>query len=241
MPGRIEIVAETGSTNADLIARLAGGQPLPEGYWLVADRQNAGRGRQGRRWLDAPGNFMGSTVVRLHPQDPPPPTLAFVAGMAVYETMVLRLAQPHLLRLKWPNDLLLAGAKVCGILLERDAMHAVIGIGVNLTHAPKLPDRIARDLGEYGPAPARDTFARELAAQFDREIERWRQFGTDPLFARWQAGAHPIGSLLSVHEGPERLITGVFEGLGPDGALRLRLADGAMRVIHAGDVSVQGG
>lgn len=241
MAARIETVAETGSTNADLIARLAAGEALPEGYWLVADRQLAGRGRQGRRWLDAPGNFMGSTVVRLHPQDPPAPTLAFVAALAVYETMMLRLTQPHLLRLKWPNDLLLGGAKVCGILLERDTAHAVIGIGVNLTHAPALPDRIARDLAEYGPAPERDLFARELAAQFGRELERWRQVGTEPLFARWQAGAHPVGSLLSVHEGPERLITGTFEGLGPDGAMRLRLADGTLRVIHAGDVSVQGG
>ncbi|OYW46107.1 MAG: biotin--[acetyl-CoA-carboxylase] ligase [Sphingomonadales bacterium 32-68-7] len=237
----MESVAETGSTNADLIARLAAGEAIPEGYWLIADRQRAGRGRQGRRWLDGPGNFMGSTVVRLHPQDPPPPTLAFVAAMAVYETLLPRLAQPHLLRLKWPNDLLLAGAKVCGILLERDAAHAVIGIGANLACAPALPDRIARDVAEYGPAPARDAFASELAAQFDSELERWRQFGTEPLFARWLAGAHPLGSLLSVHEGPDKPVTGKFEGLGPDGALRLRLADGSLRVIHAGDVSLEGG
>ena len=65
-----------------MLARLAAGDLVPEGYWLVADRQSAGRGRQGRSWIDAPGNFMGSTVVRLHERDPSPATLSFVAALA---------------------------------------------------------------------------------------------------------------------------------------------------------------
>src|SRR5690606_23287947 len=109
---------------------------ISEGYWLVADRQTLGRGRQGRQWLDAAGNYMGSTVVHLGSQDPPPASLSFVAALAVYETVLPRLVGPRGLQLKWPNDVLLAGGKFCGLLLEREGESAVVGIGVNLAAAP---------------------------------------------------------------------------------------------------------
>lgn len=240
MTRRIEIVAETGSTSADLLARIAAGELVPEGYWLVADRQTSGRGRQGRNWLDAQGNFMGSTVVRLTSQDPLPASLSFVAALATYEAVLARLGSPPAIQLKWPNDLLLGGAKLSGILLERSGETAVVGIGVNLGAAPDLPDRPASHLAHFGPAPERDAFARDLAVSFDRELDRWRQFGLEPLLARWLAAAHPVGSPLSVHRTDGSRVSGTFDGLEPDGALRLRLADGSTRVIHAGDVSVEG-
>ena len=236
MPIRIDFVPETGSTNADLIERLARGDAIPEGYWLVADRQTAGRGRQGRAWLDAPGNFMGSTLVRLAPSDPPAATLSFVAAMATYEVVVKHLTAPQTLHIKWPNDLMLAGAKISGILLERTADTAVIGIGVNLAIAPEVPDRSARHLAESAPAPSRDAFARDLAASFDLEIERWRQFGLDPLFARLLAASYPLGATLTAHGADGAEVTGAFCGLAPDGALQLRMADGTVRTIHAGDI-----
>jgi BirA family biotin operon repressor/biotin-[acetyl-CoA-carboxylase] ligase len=241
LPIRIEIVPETGSTSADLLARLTGGEPAMEGHWLVADRQTAGRGRQGRSWLDAPGNFMGSTAVRLVTQDPAPATLSFVAALAAYEAVVGHVTAPGALQLKWPNDVLLAGAKIAGILLERAGYAAVIGIGVNLAAAPNLHDRKTRHLALTGPAPDRDAFAHELAASFDRELDRWRQFGLEPLFARWLAAAHPVDTVLTVHEPSGARLSGQFDGLEPDGALRLRLASGAKRVIHAADVTVEGG
>lgn len=240
MPLHVETVSETGSTNADLLARLAAGEQVADGSWLVADRQTAGRGRQGRRWLDAPGNFMGSTVVALSPHDPSPASLSFVVALAVYEAVLPRLADPHALRLKWPNDLLLHGAKLCGILIEREGNHAVIGVGVNLAAAPMMPDRTVGSLSSQGPIPQRDAFAQDLARAFDTELGRWRQFGLDPLFARWLAAAHPVGAALSVHDGEGQRVSGSFAGLGPDGSLRLRLADGAVRAIHAGDVTVEG-
>ncbi len=231
----IQAVPETGSTNADLLARLAAGERIPEGDWFVADRQLGGRGRQGRSWLDGPGNFMGSTVVHVLPQDPQPASLSFVAALAVYETVLARLGNPCELQLKWPNDVLLGGGKFCGLLLERAGASVVVGIGANLASAPASEIR-ARALSERGPAPDRDAFAAELAAQFDLELSRWRQFGIEPILNRWLAAAHAVGSALTVHEpGGERL-SGAFDGLEADGALRLRLADGACRVIHAGDV-----
>ena len=239
MPTRLEIVTETGSTSADLLARLAAGEGVREGHWLIADRQSAGRGRQGRTWLDAPGNFMGSTAVRLLPQDPPPASLSFVAALAVYEAVLGHVSSPRALQLKWPNDVLLGGAKLAGILLERAGEAAVIGIGVNLAWSPALPDRATGHLRTIGPAPDRDAFAHDLAASFDRELDRWRQFGLEPILARWQAAAHPVGAPLAVHQADGSRIAGAFDGLEPDGALRLRLADGPVRVIHAGDVTLE--
>ena len=236
----ITVVPETGSTNADLLARLASGERPAEGDWLVADRQSAGRGRQGRNWLDAPGNFMGSTVVHVSPQDPPAASLSFVAALAVYEAVLARVAHPRELELKWPNDVLLAGDKLCGLLLEREGETVVVGIGVNLACAPNLDDRRARSLAEHGPAPDRDAFAADLAAQFDLELGRWRQYGLESILNRWLAAAHPPGTALTVHEPDGGTLSGKFAGLERDGALRLRLADGAVRVIHAGDVMLGG-
>ncbi|EDL50374.1 biotin--[acetyl-CoA-carboxylase] ligase [Erythrobacter sp. SD-21] len=232
----IRTVPETGSTNADLAAQLRAGEAVGEASWLVADRQTAGRGRQGRTWFDGHGNFMGSTIVRPHERDPAPASLALVSALAVYEAVVPLIANPSELSLKWPNDLMLAGAKLSGILLEREGDAIIVGIGVNLAAAPDLPDRRTVALSAFGPAPERDTFAHSLAASFDRELERWRSVGLEPLVRRWESVAHPPGTSLRVHPPGEEPILGEYAGLTEDGALRLRLAGGESRVIHAGDV-----
>jgi BirA family biotin operon repressor/biotin-[acetyl-CoA-carboxylase] ligase len=234
----IETLAETGSTNADLADRLRGGTRAAEGDWLVADRQTAGRGRHGRPWSDGAGNFMGSTVVRPGPGDPPAQTLALAAGLAVYETVLPILSDPGSLALKWPNDLLLGGAKLAGILLERVGDAVIVGVGVNLASAPTLGDRSTVALTSLGPAPERDSFAGALAQAFDREIQRWRAFGLEPLIRRWTAAAHPVGTPLKVHEPGGAIVSGRFAGLAADGSLLLVLEDGATRAIHAGDVSL---
>lgn len=234
----IRTVPETGSTNADLVAALRAGEANPEGTWLVADRQTAGKGRQGREWFDGAGNFMGSTLVRLTTRDPAPATLALVAGLAAYEAVVQLLPDPAALRLKWPNDLMIGTAKLAGILLAREGEAIVVGIGVNLAVAPDLSDRETIALAALGPAPDRDLFAHSLAVFFDREIERWRTYGLEPLLRRWEAAAHPIGTALAVQEPRGTAVTGTFGGLAPDGSLLLRLADGACCAIHAGDVEV---
>ena len=143
------------------------------------------------------------------------------------------------LMLKWPNDVLLGGAKFCGLLLEREGASAVIGIGINLASAPEVADRRTRAVSEFAPSPGVETFAYRLAEQFDVELARWRQFGLDPILNRWRVAAHPLGTPLIVHEPSGALVSGTFDGLEPDGALRLRLEDGTARVIHAGDVSLK--
>lgn len=234
----IQTVAETGSTNTDLAERLRRGDRVAEGDWLVADRQFSGRGRQGRVWSDGAGNFMGSTVVHRTPADPPAPSLALLTGLALHEVATPLVADPTRLTLKWPNDLLYDRAKMAGILLEGVGDAVIVGIGVNLASAPDVPGRETAAFVRFGPAPDRDLFARALAASFDRELERWRTFGLEPLLRRWQAAGTPMGTSLSVHDAGAERVEGVFAGLAVDGSLLLRLADGATRAVHAGDVTL---
>lgn len=229
----IRFVPETGSTNADLFAN----RDTHEGEWLVARRQSAGRGRAGRAWNDGAGNFMGSTVVDLRPGDPLPQTLALVAGLAAHKTVAALPATPDGLQLKWPNDLLIGPAKLGGILLERQEQRVIVGIGVNLAQAPQVPDRPVASLGG---TIAVDTFAEALAAQFAAELARWHGNEWPMLRAEWLARAHPTGALLTVNDRDHGPIMGAFAGLGDDGTLHLRLADGAARAIHAGDVELVG-
>jgi len=237
----IHTVAATGSTNADLIARLRDGEFVPEGDWLVADRQTAGRGRLGRDWFDGAGNFMGSTVVHRRFGDPPAPSLALLAGLAVHAAVAPLLAGKTVPLLKWPNDVMVGQAKLAGILLEAQEDGVVIGIGVNLARAPELPDRPAIAIADIVAAPDRDLFAATLAAAFDTELERWRTVGITPLIRRWLAAAHPVGTPLTVTgTSGEPPLAGRFAGLDANGGLQLLLPDGTTRAVHAGEVMLAG-
>jgi BirA family biotin operon repressor/biotin-[acetyl-CoA-carboxylase] ligase len=222
-------VAETGSTNDDLVALARDG--APEGTWLRADLQTGGKGRQGRSWSSPPGNLHASTLVRLRPGDPPAPSLALAAALALNEA-AMAFAPGAPIQIKWPNDLVVDGAKLAGILLEREGEAVIAGFGVNLAHHPDDTPRPALSFAALtGSAPEPDVFLEILAEAFARWLGRWRSDGVAPVRAAWLAAAHPIGSALSTSEGE-----GLFEGLDESGALRLRLADGTARVIHAGDV-----
>lgn len=234
----IEFIGQTGSTNVDLAARLSGGEYLPESFWLVADRQIAGKGRLGRIWNDGLGNFMGSTVIHPARSDPPPASLALVVGLAVHEAVRRTIggaagAEPML---KWPNDILLDGAKLAGILLEVASGSVVIGVGVNLVHSPAVEGRLTASLADIGVDANRDRFALVLAECLEQEVGRWRMGGLASLVRRWLAAAHPEGTALVVHPPGEQPLPGTFAGLSTDGNLLLRLADGSQRLIHAGDV-----
>jgi BirA family biotin operon repressor/biotin-[acetyl-CoA-carboxylase] ligase len=223
----IRTVAETGSTNDD-VAVLAREGAL-EGVWLRAGRQSGGRGRQGRAWISPAGNLHASTLVRLRAEDPAAPTLALVAAVALHE--VVSIYAPGAV-IKWPNDLLFNGAKLAGILLERQGDAVIVGFGVNLAHHPDGLDRLATSLRQLaGMTPEPAPFLGILSRDFSRWLWRWRDEGLAPIREAWLEAAHPLGSALSTAEGD-----GLFDGLTQDGSLRLRLADGSVRVIHAGDV-----
>jgi len=229
--GRLRFVEATGSTNADL---LADAQAV-EGDWLIARRQQAGRGRHGRRWETIDGNFFGSTLVRIQPCDPPPASLALAAGLALIEAVDV--AVPGLsLSLKWPNDLMLGRAKLAGILLERSGERVVAGFGVNLAGAPSIAGREPASLAGREITP--QAFAPLLAASVARLLGAWRVSAPDAFARAWLLRAHAIGTPLSVHLGPDDRIAGRFEGIEPDGALRLVLPDGRIEIVRAGDVSL---
>ena len=230
----IQTVAETGSTNDDLAALAREG--APEGVWLRAGRQSGGRGRQGRGWHSPPGNLYASTLVRLRPGDPPAPTLALVAAVALHEVACAFAVAGVTIEIKWPNDLLVAGAKLSGILLERIDDAIVLGFGVNLSDHPDEIARPAINMGMLGGAPDPARFLEALAASFARWLERWRDGGLEPIRARWLAAAHPLGTALSTHMASGVRVEGLFDGLDESGALRIRLPDGTAQVIHAGDV-----
>jgi BirA family biotin operon repressor/biotin-[acetyl-CoA-carboxylase] ligase len=196
--------------------------------------QEAGRGRQGRTWISAAGNFYGSTLVQLQANDPPSQTLSLVAGLALVEAIDVAVpSQPVML--KWPNDVMLSGKKLAGILLERSGDRVAVGFGVNLATVPQLQDRQGASLGVQILPQA---FAPLLAASFARLILLWRQSEPSLIAQAWLARAHPAGTPLTVHASAEETRSGRFDGIEADGALRLRGDDGTLDVIRAGDVEL---
>lgn len=182
---------------------------------------------------------MGSSLVALRPQDPAPASLSFVAGLAVYDTVVEALSGTTVTpSLKWPNDVLLGPAKLSGILLEMVHGHVIVGIGVNLARAPDLPDRATAAIADFSHAPDLSWFARRLSEHFAVRLETWRHAGLAQTLDEFQlCSIHGPGTPVAVHDQDGSVIEGSFEGLDEtDGALRLRLADGSQRVIRAGDI-----
>jgi BirA family biotin operon repressor/biotin-[acetyl-CoA-carboxylase] ligase len=170
----------------------------------------------------------------LHEDDPAAQSLSLAAGLALAEA-IDAVVPGQALMLKWPNDLMLLGKKLAGILLERSGDRVVVGFGVNLASAPDLPDRRGASLGA---AIAPQAFAPLMAASFARLLGLWRQ--SEPAFIAqaWLARAHPVGVRLNVHAGAGEKVSGRFDGLERDGALRLRLDDGSLEVVRAGDVEL---
>jgi BirA family transcriptional regulator, biotin operon repressor / biotin---[acetyl-CoA-carboxylase] ligase len=195
--------------------------------------QDAGRGRQGREWVSEVGNFFGSTLVTLTPADPAPSSLSLTAGLALIEAVDVAVPGQALM-LKWPNDLLLGHAKLAGILLERVGDRVVVGFGVNLASAPKLE---GRDAAALNGAILPQAFGPLLAGSFARLLSLWRTSEPEAFAQAWLARAHPVGTRLTVHSGPGEKVSGIFDGIDSDGALRLR-RDGNVEVIRAGDVEL---
>lgn len=173
-------------------------------------------------------------MVELGRGDPPAQSLSLAAGLALIEAV--EAAAPGLpLLLKWPNDVVADGAKLAGILLERQGDRVVVGFGVNLASAPRIAGRPTAHLsGRISP----QAFAPLLAGSMSRLLGLWRTSPADDFARAWLARAHPIGTNLTVHSAGSTVVSGSFAGIDPDGALRLRLGDGSVEVIRAGDVKL---
>ncbi|MGQ0558486.1 MAG: biotin--[acetyl-CoA-carboxylase] ligase, partial [Sphingosinicella sp.] len=182
-----------------------------------------------RTWLSPAGNLYASTLVRLQAGDPPAPTLALVAGIALHEVVARYVPD---VQIKWPNDLMVERFKLAGILLEREGEAVVIGLGVNLAAAPDGLDRPATSVAaQAAKAPLPGELLEELAVTFGHWLARWRGEGLAPVRTRWLEDAHPIGTLLASADGK-----GHFAGIDEQGALQLQGDDGSVKTIRAGDV-----
>jgi BirA family biotin operon repressor/biotin-[acetyl-CoA-carboxylase] ligase len=242
LPGdtRLAAFGEIDSTNAEAFRRIADGESGP--LWIVADQQLQGRARRGRNWISEPGNLYASLVLRPGCPLGIAAQLSFVAGLALLRAVGDRApALAPALALKWPNDLLVNGRKIAGILMEStDAASGelvlVIGCGVNLTRAPAGTEFPATSLRAEGVEVAPEPLLEALAAHFDRAFAEWAGgTGFADTRAHWLAHAHGRGGPIRV-----RLWTGdmegTFEDIDDNGALILRLADGSAQTIAAGDV-----
>lgn len=180
------------------------------------------------------GNLAVSCLIRPQTGEGWPAELGFVAALALHD-VVARFVEPERLVLKWPNDLLLDGAKLSGILLEREGDVLILGIGVNLVAAPPIPDRPTVALADVDILISAGAFAGLLETAFLERRIQWRERGFPVIRGDWLERAHPVGTELWVSSGESR-IAGTFAGLDTDGALLLDGADGKAHRIHAGDV-----
>lgn len=212
-----------------------------EGLAIQALRQSAGRGRQGRGWASPAGNLYLSVLLRPEVPLREAPQWSFVAAVALAETLTALLPEAAALKLKWPNDLLLQGAKAAGILVEtgvgtNNALDWIcIGMGVNIAAKPSLPDRATSCLAEYlGAPPAPEALAQSLL----ESLAHWHgirlQQGFAPIREAWLLHAPAMGAAISLKR-DGALIEGSFAGLSPEGGLLL--AKGReVQLILAGEV-----
>lgn len=210
--------------------------------WVTAERQLQGRGRRGRNWVSERGNLYASLLLI----DPAPKAalanLPLVAAVAVYDALrPLFDRAPHALTIKWPNDLLVDGAKINGVLLESAFLtggaHAVvIGCGINCTHHPVNANYPATDLASCGITITPMMLFERLAETTADALGLWNQGSGFPAIRdKWLLAARGIGEQVTVNHA-DRSVTGMFEEIDHDGYLCLRLDDGERMKISAGDL-----
>lgn len=215
-----------------------------DGTLILADEQTAGRGRRGRQWATPSGNLALSLLLR--PQAPLQEValLSFVAGLALHDSLSAEPGLAGRLTLKWPNDLLLDGAKLSGLLLESRSdpdgwpEWLIIGMGVNLAWAPQDTPYPAIALGDaMSEPPSTEHIVQAWARAFDRRRRAFQAGGFAALRPDWKAAAQGLGGPLAARLSDGTVLEGRFEDLAEDGNLLLALpGETRPRAISAGDV-----
>lgn len=225
------------STNEEARRLAASGEHGP--LWIVAGAQSAGRGRRGRIWVSEPGNLFATHLREIDATLGLCGQLSFGSALAVAD-MVAGYAPNARISLKWPNDILLDGKKVAGVLLEAapngDGTRLIVGIGVNLAHHPAEADFPATSLAAIlDQPPSPEEALTRLVAAWDKWYEKWRAGGFVPLREAWLARAANFGERVKARLGSSE-IEGVFEDMEQDGAMLLRLDGGGRIRITAGEI-----
>jgi len=233
---------EIDSTNAEARRLAEAGEFGP--LWITASRQTAGRGRRGRSWETGSGNLAATLLLTLEKAPAEAALISFVTALAVAD-LAADYVPPSLVQLKWPNDVMVAGRKVSGVLIESgravgDHLWLAVGCGVNLKTPPDAAERPATAFAEHlkGDIAAPPTPAEaleKLSLHFQHWLAVWDRQGVGAVLDAWALRAQGMGERCTARLDHET-VEGVAEGLDPDGALRLRLSDGSIRRITAGDV-----
>jgi BirA family transcriptional regulator, biotin operon repressor / biotin---[acetyl-CoA-carboxylase] ligase len=239
------------STNAEALACAQQCHDAITPLWITAREQTAGRGRRGNTWISPVGNLY-ATLLMFDPAAPKDaPQLSFVAGLAVHDAIRDRApALSEQITLKWPNDILCGGKKIAGILIEGSSLApgllapglaVAIGIGVNCKHHPPHASYPATDLAAAGSEVSADDLFLALSGAMMERLAQWRRgAGFSATRSDWLDRAIGIGGDMRVRL-PDRELIGRCEALDEAGRLLLRLADGSLETITAGDVFPLGG
>jgi BirA family biotin operon repressor/biotin-[acetyl-CoA-carboxylase] ligase len=236
--GSCVILDETDSTNAEARRRALAGERGP--LWIAARRQTAGKGRRGRSWEGGEGNLHATLLLTTGRPAAEAAQLSFVAALAVCD-LARAYVDPAKTRVKWPNDLMIGDAKAAGILLESGpapdgGLWVGVGVGVNLAYAPENVERPATRFADHAAnVPDVAQALQGLAFAFAEWQAVWETQGFDAIAKAWTASAYRLGEPAQARLANET-VSGVAEGLDADGALSLRLNDGTVRKISAGDV-----
>ena len=235
----LAVFDEVASTNDE--AKRAAKNGAPHGAAWISELQTAGRGRQGRAWLSPPGeNVMLSVLVRLACPPLRVPLLSLVVGLVARDAVARAVDHPEQAKLKWPNDVLLEGRKVCGILVEAQfaanrVESIVIGVGLNV-HTRDFPEPI-RDLATSVAlhacrTPDRAELIAELFEGLERDLPRVAAQGLPPVHARLSAADALRGQQVQSDRGE----SGIAEGIDTEGRLLVRRKDGALAQFVAGEI-----
>ncbi len=237
---RLEVFDNLGSTNDEAMARGRDGDPGP--LWIRAVQQTGGKGRLGRQWVSPVGNLYASLLLVDAATQDRAPELGFVAGVALASTLS-RFLGPEA-RIKWPNDIVVGGAKLAGILLEATQTRwggfaCVIGVGVNCASHPQGLPYPATDLASHGAAVAPDDLLESFAEELAGWLDQWDEGrGFAQIRAAWLLFAAGMGETAEVAMGDQR-IKGILRGLDERGRLLVDTEAG-LRTIDAGDVFLPG-
>lgn len=225
-----------GSTNTHAVELAREG--AAEGTLVTTDDQTAGRGRIGRAWRSLPGQQLALSLV-LRPSFPPQ-FLIMASAIAVAETASELTGAPA--EIKWPNDVLIAGRKVCGILIESSGGFVVLGVGLNVNGSlagdPELAAR-ATTLAEAAGGPiSREAVAAALLTRLDAYYFQLQSGGDQArtqIREEWRARLVTLGRTVTLRQG-EEAVAGFAQDVNADGALLLRLPSGGLRTVTWGDV-----
>lgn len=207
-----------------------------------AKSQNSGRGRQGRKWSSPTGNLYLSIILNPDSKIEILSQLSFVAALALKAAIEKFLPKDAVCEYKWPNDLLVNGCKIAGILLENEVVKKgssgwlVVGVGVNVKKFPKNLDIAATSLKELGCEDLNvEDVMEEVISSFNDKFEVWKNEGFDVVRKEWLASARGIGEEINVSL-PKESLSGVFKEINHNGELVLSLGGGKIRLISGGEV-----